>query len=171
MTSFWQFVTYWWPSFLVILSCAWILLSASKRSTKRESPEAAAQIAIPEMRPRGKQTVWIASLTLIIGMELGYVATRIADAYFPSKLEKVLITATNTDGSHKVVDKFNRKFDVKWCSGPDDLVPGNLLPVVYYRQENGCKRIRGLSLGYSVDTLKDGTRIIYPIPEEIANAR
>lgn len=93
------------------------------------------------------------------------------DKYFPSTLDEVLITSVHADGSYSVFDKYRRTFDVKWCSGPDGLVAGNKLPRIYYRQDNGCKRIRGMYLGYSVYTHKDGTRIIFPIPEEIADVR
>jgi len=122
-------------------------------------------------RRQDRRTEWIATLTLILGIILGHVGSRTIDKYFPSTLEEVLITSVHADGSYVVLDKYKRKFDVKWCSGPDDLAPGNKLHKVYYRQENGCKRIRGMYLGYSVYTHKDGTRITFPIPEEIAYAR
>ena len=120
---------------------------------------------------RGKQTVYIAGMSLILGVAIGYGGIRIKDAYFPSKLEEVLILATNADGSHVVFDKYSRQFSVKWCSGPDDLIPGNKLPAVYYRQQFGCKQIRGMFLGYSVYSYKDGTRMVFPIPKENADAR
>jgi hypothetical protein len=122
-------------------------------------------------RRQDKRTAWIATLTLIIGAGIGYAGNRMSDRYLPSILEEVLITSVHDDGSYRVLDRYKRKFDVKWCSGPDGLVPGNKLQKVYYRQEIGCKRIRGMYLGYSVYTHKDGSRIIFPIPEEIAYAR
>jgi hypothetical protein len=122
-------------------------------------------------RRENNRTAWIASLTLVIGIVLGHIGSRMYDKYFPSTLDEVLITSVHADGSYSVFDKYRRTFDVKWCSGPDGLVAGNKLAKVYYRQEIGCKRIRGMYLGYSVYTHKDGTRIIFPIPEELADVR
>jgi len=111
-------------------------------------------------------------MTLIFGIALGYAGTMMRDEYWPSKLEDLLIIANNADGSHVGVDKYGREQSAKWCSGPDDLVPGNKIPVVYYRQMPTCKIIHGWYLGYSVYSHKDGTRMLFPIPKETAeNAR
>jgi hypothetical protein len=108
---------------------------------------------------------------LLLGIVLGYAGTMMRDEYWPSKLEDLLIIANNADGSHVGVDKYGREQSTKWCSGPDDLVPGNKIPVVYYRQMPTCKIIHGWYLGYSVYSHKDGTRMLFPIPKETANAR
>lgn len=164
-----------WSALLFcILSSCLIVWSGIRRHIKEKlKPSSEPEMYNHGPQPQGRRTVWISTLTLtlIAGIGIGHAATLISDAFFPAKLEEVLIIATHPDGSHVVTDKYGREFSAKWCSGPDDLVPGNKLPLVWYRQQLGCKNIRGMFLGYSVYSYKDGTRMVFPIPKENANAR
>lgn len=122
-------------------------------------------------RREDKRTAWIASLTLIVGIGIGYAGTKIIDRATLEPLRDVLITSVHADGSYTMVDGAGREFETTFCHGRDDLVAGNKLETMYYRQETGCKNVRGKDVGYKAYTHKDGTRIIFPITKETADVR
>ena len=138
MTLFLRFVMYWWPSFLVISSCAWILLSGRTTSTENTVNT----VNMPQIRPRGRMTVWIGSLCLVVGMAIGYISRGF-------QLDSNKFTYTDVT----VLSKYNNKEFVIW---PDRMKQlhvqlcetsvvgwrkGEILDDFTFEQQEGCKRV------------------------------
>jgi hypothetical protein len=130
---------------------------------------------LPTAQLRGKQTVYIATtLGLIVGIVAGYLGTKVTEQISfddHENMDNVLVMAQHEDGSYTMLSNDGREFETFFCHGKDDLIPGNKLVQISYQQQVGCKNIRGEKLGYSVYTHKDGSRMIFPIPKEQADAR
>src|SRR5678815_5203439 len=71
-TSLTALLSYWLPSLLVMSSCAWILSGVVVENTKEEWPQlfkpltSPVVIMMPEVQRRGKKTVYIASMMILI---------------------------------------------------------------------------------------------------------
>jgi hypothetical protein len=179
-----QFLTlYWWEwlAYLLVFSCftisgLWLLMTLPKKKpltgATRLMPSLPAEsaAAVPEVQRQGKRTVWIATMTLIAGLGIGYKGRDLQMRINVKSLPETLILDVNSDGSYRMLASDGRRFDTTFCHGKDDLLQGNKLKEFKFEQRVGCKNIHGDGLGYVAYT-DHGVRRTYPIPTEVANVR
>jgi hypothetical protein len=151
-TSLTLWLISWLPSLLVISSCAWILSAAAVKSTKEEWPQlfkpltTPLLIMMPEMQPKGKRTVYIATMMVILtaillaGVGLGY-----------GRRDHQLISNERTYWGVTILDSYSpqsfhvqpeRMQDYKWdfCS-PAPFQKSQVFKFITYEQRNDCKRL------------------------------
>ena len=87
-------------------------------------------------------------------------------------LENVTIMAKRSDAAFQMVNEKGQKFEITFCGDTHvDFQEGEKLQVLSYEQRTGCKSLNGRNLGFIAYTDKDGNRIHFPIPKEIADVR
>jgi hypothetical protein len=126
-------------------------------------------------RRQDRRTAWIATLTLILGVVIGYASRNYQISSTTSKLPNTLVLDQLQDGSYRMLLADGRKINTSFCPDKNgnvdkSLVRGNKLKEFNYVQLSGCKNIYGYGLGY-VAYAENGVRLKFPIPEEIADAR
>lgn len=126
-------------------------------------------------RRQDKRTAWIASLTLLIGIAIGYASHSFQISGKINHLPNTLVLDQNEDGSYRMLLADGREINADFCpdkNGRKDrsLIRGNKLRQFNFIQLSGCKEIYGYGLGYVAYT-ENGVRRTFPIPEEITYAR
>ena len=142
---------YWLPSLSVISSCAWILSDAAVESTKEEWPQlfepltTPLMIMMPEVQPRGKRTVYIATMMILIllaGVGLGYGSREHQLATNTFTYEGV---AVNSQVSEKrywmTVPGYSSQRDFEFCHPLK--MPAQVVDIKY-EQKYGCKQVYGI---------------------------
>jgi hypothetical protein len=122
--------------------------------------------SIPEVRQRGERTVWISTLTLLIGIGLGiswsnwrFLANRYTYA-------DVLIVARHDARNFTLQPARMQPFEARTCSDTD-WQRLEKMRILTYQQSSNCKEVgaRGAVDFYS----EHGKRILYP--QEMTDAR
>jgi hypothetical protein len=153
-TSLTALLSYWLPSLLVMSSCAWILSDAVVESTKEEWPQlfkpltTPLMIMMPEVQPRGKRTVYIATMmviltaTLLAGVGIGYGSRDHQLATNVFTYEGVAVNSRVSERQYwMTIPGYDRQRDFEFCHPlkmPADVID------IKYEQKYGCKQVYGV---------------------------
>src|SRR5690348_8043534 len=147
MTSSLHFVTYWLPSLLVISVCIWAICGGKIKPSEMKSPPSEKNFPpatfIPEVRQRGRATVWISlPVILLMGVAGGYAIRDhqlIANTF---TYEGVTVNSKVSDSRYWVtIPGYTRQRDFEFCHSlkmPADVID------LKYEQRYGCKQVYGV---------------------------
>ena len=154
VTSLTALLSYWLPSLLVISSCAWILSGVVVENTKEEWPQlfkpltSPVVIMMPEVHRRGKRTVYIASMMILILLAatgllgLGY---GIRDHQLVTNTFTYEGVAVNSQVNERqywmTIPGYADQRDFEFCHPLK--MPAAVIDIKY-EQKYGCKQVYGI---------------------------
>lgn len=144
-------VTWWLALAFSLFAAGCVMLTATAPSTKEKSTPSLPPLFppatyIPEVQPQGKKTVWIATLTLVLGMlagiGLGYGSRDHELAVNRFTYTDVVILSKSGDKEFLIwPDKMKQQHITICPSSTVGWYEGETLSDWTFEQRNGCKRV------------------------------
>jgi len=160
-------VTSWLASLSVILLCIWIVSSGFRRSTNKKYEQGAIEPEhMPIAQPQGRRTVWISTLTLLIGLGLGYAAHNWQFSHNRYLYTDVLVLERHDAQNFTIQPARMQPWHAHTCT-PVDWQPFEKMRLLMFQQLSNCKEVgrRGAFEFYE----QQGKRLLFP--QEITNVR
>lgn len=159
-------VTSWLALLFVTSSSIWIIWSAARQRMRKRLRPGYPQEVMPIVQPQGRQTVWISTLTLLIGLGTGYAGHDWLFARNRYLYTDVLIVTRHDAQNFTVQPSRMQPWKAHTCT-PVDWQPLQKMKMLLYQQLQDCKEVgaRGAFEFYE----ENGKRLLFP--QEVTNVR
>lgn len=146
-----------------IAQSAGLIIKAKSRASWT-SPQDLVKAIIRKM---SRPLAWV-TVGALLGIPIGWNLHRPSDT---KKLDNVLVLKVRPDGTLRASADGVEDFETATCT-PNDFKQGEKFTYWKYQNRPGCKQMAGEGLGFhAVTDEASGKRIIFPTPEETADAR